>query len=353
MEPSFSHFRFYAFTRFQLNYDAKEIADELKTVWKEKSPAYSTVRKWKCEFVNCVHTAFDDAPRSGRPKSARSEENVKNVQNLIANDPKLSTRDISTLLHIDHMTIHRILCNDLQLRNVCSVWVPHALSEAHRQLRISCAHQIREHLASLKQGGYNNYAVMDETWVPFDPLPTKAENKVWIGHDDPRPHVVRPSLTPRKTMLLVAFTPSKRFSLRTTGPNETVNAESFIDFVRCTGNKWRSLRSQPIKLSDIHWQMDNARPHTAAVTKEFFNSRGVTQVWQSPYSPDFNLCDRFLFNWLKARLRQETFESHLEVETAALHEMRMISEETLYREVEKLYEHCQRVIDVGGDYVQE
>jgi hypothetical protein len=354
MDVSFSHFRFYAFTQFKLNYDSKDILEELQTVWKDKAPSYSTIRKWKCEFENDnKRTSFADAPRSGRPRTARTDDTVTQVKQLIESDPKLSTRDISSILHIDHMSIHRVLCEDLQLRNVCSVWVPHALTESHKELRVKCALQIRHRLDTMRGENFYRYAVTDKTWVPFDPIPSKAENRVWIGQNESRPHVCRPSLTPRKTMLLVAFTPCKRFSVQATAPKETINSQVFIDFVRSTGNKWRTLRAHPIKLRDLLWQMDNARPHTSVATKEFLQNRGVTQVWQSPYSPDFNLCDRFLFNYLKTHLRLETFESHLEVEQAALRILRDIPEDALYREVEKLYDHCQLVIDALGDYVPE
>ena len=152
-------------------------------------------------------------------------------------------------------------------------------------------------------------------------------------------------------MLMVVFTANKRFSVRATANREVVNSDLFIDFVKSTGEKWRKLRSNAIKLKDLHWQMDNAKPHKSAATTQFFNDRGITLLWQSPYSPDFNLCDRFLFTTLKSELRKQSFESHLEVEQAALQCLRNLPEELLHQEIQKLYDHCQDVIDAGGDYV--
>jgi hypothetical protein len=152
-------------------------------------------------------------------------------------------------------------------------------------------------------------------------------------------------------MLLVAFTANKRFSVRATEPGETVDSQLFINFMRKTGDKWRTLRSDPITLKDLHWQMDNARPHTSAATKNFIEQRGIETVWQSPYSPDLNLCDRFLFKFLKSGLRKETFDSYEEVEKASLRFLRDLPEQVLHNEVEKLYDYCQLVIDEGGAYV--
>ncbi|QQP50231.1 Uncharacterized protein FKW44_011161, partial [Caligus rogercresseyi] len=79
-----------------------------------------------------------------------------------------------------------------------------------------------------------------------------------------------------------------------------------------------------IRLKDCLLMWDNARPHTATDTREFLTRRDVEPVKQSPYSPDLNLCDRFLFWKLK----------HL-----------------LYDQLRKLRGHCHDVIAVGGDYV--
>ena len=54
----------------------------------------------------------------------------------------------------------------------------------------------------------------------------------------------------------------------------------------------------------------NARPHAAANTKQCLARRKVEPIKQSPYSPDLNLCDRFLFRKLKHLLRNEEFNAH-------------------------------------------
>ena len=76
-------------------------------------------------------------------------------------------------------------------------------------------------------------------------------------------------------------------------------------------------------------------------------------MFQSPYSPDFNLCDRFLFNWLKSAFSKRVFSGHTEVREAALQWARSLDEDSLKKEVQQLMEHCQAVIKAGGDYVTE
>lgn len=125
-----------------------------------------------------------------------------------------------------------------------------------------------------------------------------------------------PKLTSRKTLLMVAFTPNGRFSV--TGLSYRITC----DFLRRNGDLWRTLRSNPIRRSNVHLQMDNARPHTAQDVRKFLEQRRVATIKQNPYSLDLNLCDRFLFLWMKNELRSRSFNSSDEVEEAALQTLR-------------------------------
>ena len=54
----------------------------------------------------------------------------------------------------------------------------------------------------------------------------------------------------------------------------------------------------------------NARPHAAANTKQYLARRKVEPIKQSPYSPELNLSDRFLFRKLKHLLWNEEFNAY-------------------------------------------
>lgn len=351
MEPDISHFRFYAATRQKLGVSATAVHQELVQAWGDAAPTERSIYRWFQSHRESNDADFDDRPRSGRPTSTRTAEHVKMVEKLVKEDHHLSSRDIADLLDIDHVTVLRILKDELHLRNVCAVWVPHALTDENRRLRVTCAKQLRRELLGLGEDKYNLYAVEDETWVPWTPLRSKAENRTWITPNEPREHVVRPALTSKKTLLLVAFTPNKRFSVSAVPEGSTINAQRMIDFIRHTGDLWRTLRSHPIHLEDVYWQMDNARPHSAMTVQDYLHHRRTNILWQSPYSPDLNLCDRFLFSWMKAELRKSNFTSPEEVETITLQVLRSFAEDAIQAEVDKLIDHCQMVIESHGDYI--
>lgn len=346
-------FQAYAYTRYKLGISAPDCHGELLKVHGDAAPGLSSVYRWYTRFRDEAYP-LAQAARTGRPRSTRTPELIETCRNLVKEDPKVSVRDLADFMEVGKSTVHEILTEDLQLRNVSAVWVPHTLSEENKVARVNCAKQIRRIFHTEGMTSFcNKYVVEDETWVYLNNTGTRQNNRCWLGQGDHRPQVVRHSVGDPKTMLVVAFTPSKRFSIMSTAPKQTVDANRIVEFVRHTGDLWRSLRSQPIHLSEVLWQWDNARPHVAQPVQQYMESRGVQLLFQSPYSPDFNLCDRFFFNWLKSDFSKREFSSHDEVREAALQWARGLDANCLKREVLRLVEHCQAVIDFRGNYITD
>jgi hypothetical protein len=370
-----NNFKFYAFTRFKLGIGATACHAELAKVYADEAPGKSTIYRWYSDFpdtgghlnpknIDGLESSEsgeedDDEEEAavvspGRPRTTRTAEKVTAIQEYLEIDCQMSVRELADACEIDKSTVHRILRKDLGLRNVASVWVPHELSDLNKQNRVNCAENLRRHFHQEGMESFcNKYAVQDETWVYLKGQPRKQQNRAWLTPTQPRPQVIRRTLADKKVMVMIAFTPNKRFSITAVPPNERINSDKIIEFVRHTGDLWRCLRSNPMRLSDVLWQWDNARPHSARATRDFMEGRNISMIFQSPYSPDLNLCDRFLFNWLKADFCDNVFRDHLELQQAALQWARQLDENALQREVQKLMDHCQAVIDARGDYVTD
>ena len=351
------NFKFYALTRFRLEISATNCLSGLMRAHGESAPSRATLFRWFSEFREEAASEEETAGASagsdrGRRRSTRTREMIQNVQELLEEDCKTSVRELADCLDIGKSSVFEILTQDLHMRNVSSVWVPHQLSNANKETRVNCAKSIRR---SFFREGMESFCkklvVQDETWVYLSGQRSKRKNRCWLTRDQARPQVVRRTLSDRKVMLLVAFSSSKRFSISAVAPGESVNATRIIDFLWHTGTLWRNLRSNPIHLNEVLWMWDNARPHAAREVKQFMEERQMTTIYQRPYSPDFNLCDRFFFSWMKSDFADRTFESPSELEQAALHWARQLTEEALQQEVQKLIDHCQAVIDNHGDYV--
>ena len=108
--------------------------------------------------------------------------------------------------------------------------------------------------------------------------------------------------------LLVSFTCSAaRFSVTELLKGETVTADNMVEYLKDTGNRFRNLKKDKIASKNLLLQMDNARPHSAERTQTYLEQNGVPIVPQSPYSPDLNLCDRFLFTRLLEHCRANEY----------------------------------------------
>lgn len=290
-----------------------------------------------------------DLPHPGRPVEKRDVKTISRVFDYISENPKSSVRYIGESLQLSKTTVHRILVDELLFRKVCSVWVPHHLTIENKLKRVDCAKSLLQ-----LHNDYSMYellrlfAVQDETWIPFDLLPSKAENKVWIPPEASRPTVVRPELTFNKTMLSIVFTGNGKVHANVTQKGGTIDSERYVQFVHETGELWRKLRRDPTKLRELLWMHDNARPHSAGNTKQFFDQRGIQLVEQSPYSPDFNMCDRWLFKELKKGLRGRHFNRAEEILHASLEIFHSIPPDRFEKELENLVDHCHSGIYKHG-----
>lgn len=329
-----------------------DVLAQLQSVFGERAPSQASIYRWHKEFTCGARDSVKDRPHPGRPLSLRTSENISSVYDFIQDQPKSSVRCIADSLNLSKDTVHRILTEELMFRKVCSTWVPHQLTVAHKAERIQCANSILSLFRDYSEFELMRlFAIEDETWICFDSVLTKAENMTWLAPQDPRPTVVREQLTFRKTMLSLVFTGNGKVHADVTERGETIDSNRYVAFVQQTGECWRKLRTDPTHLNELIWMHDNARPHSAAATVDFFSRRGVRMIKQSVYSPDFNFCDRWVFKELKKDLRRQQFQCANEVLKSALEIFRKIPENRFRHELQKLATHCTQVICHHGDYV--
>jgi hypothetical protein len=351
MDCSKENARFYTYTEWKRGGNSRDIHAALSEVWQDKAPSYSTVARWTADFRSGNRESFEDMPKCGRPVSASGDDSTATVREIIESDPRLSTRAIGEKTEIPQRTVCRILTTNLLMRRIAAYWVPQELTEDQKIKRVQSAHAIRSRLLEIGERRYSEYIVEDETWVKFDIEYTSSTASQWVKKSESRPVAVSSKLTPRKCLVMVAFTASKKINVKALPYGETINGDVYQEFVKETGKRWLSLSKNPVSLNGMIWQHDNARPHSKNEVVEFFRRRGIELLRQSPYSPDLNLCDRWLFSCLKKTLRQQQFNSCEEVEEAVRTGMRNIEEDEFKRQVDLLITHCQRVIIAGGEYV--
>lgn len=342
-------FRVYVYTRHGFGIPAPDIQSELTAIHGDASPSLRTIFRWIAEIKSGTFE-YQKKGGPGRPVSSTTPEKIREIKSEIEQNCRLSCRELSTIVNLDKSAVYNVLTQHLDLRNVFSVWVPHTLSISNKQQRVDCANRILKMFATHPLEYIQaRYCVQDESWVLWDAEPTR---RVWIGKKQVKPTTAKQKLTNRKNMIMVAFTcKPKRFSVTVIAKGSTVNSDVVVDYIKATGHRFLNLKNNKIHLRDLLWQMDNARPHTSRITQDYVTKIGLSLVKQSPYSPDMNLCDRYLFRVLKHDLKQEALGSVSEVQKAVQRCFRRLSENTLADQLLKLRDHCGHVVSSGGDYI--
>ena len=133
---------------------------------KKRLHGYSTVKRWIQNFEeqgDLHQIRLKDGPRSGRPRSSMTRENIVTVSSFIEEDPRSSLRSLEAATGIPRETVRQILIAELELRKVCSTWIPHDLSQANKELRVNCAKQLRHVLSELGDDAEHVFTVEDES----------------------------------------------------------------------------------------------------------------------------------------------------------------------------------------------
>ena len=145
----------------------------------------------------------DDA-RSGRPLTARTDENVESVRNLLTEDHPTTLQVIADRLNIGKETVCRIVTEDLGKRNICTKFVPHTLTTEQKQERVVYCQDLL--LMGQDERFWENIISGDETWCfAYDPA-TKQQNAEWVGQNSPKPKTLRFQKLRVETMLIVFST---------------------------------------------------------------------------------------------------------------------------------------------------
>ena len=121
------------FTRKGLN--ATEISKELDSVYKDDASSYRTVAKWVAEFKD-PERGFEDSPRTGRPSTITTDENIEAVERIVMRDRQISVRRVAYELGIPTTTVYETMSNHLGMKKVATRWVPKLLTPIQRANRM-------------------------------------------------------------------------------------------------------------------------------------------------------------------------------------------------------------------------
>jgi len=97
--------------------------------------SHAIVYRWYTCFQDRRENVKDDA-RSGRPSTARTDENVESVHHLLTEDRHTTLQMIADCFNIGKETVRQIVTEDLGKRKICTRFAPHALTTEQKQERV-------------------------------------------------------------------------------------------------------------------------------------------------------------------------------------------------------------------------
>ena len=123
-----------------------------------------------------------DDPRSGQPKTQRTEANVDRVRTLVCSDRRLGVRVIAEELNMKRETVRQIVKEDWGTTTFSAKMVPRILTHDQKQRRLHISTDL------LRNAEMSDRVITgDETWCfQYDPE-TKRQSMQWKTHNSRRP----------------------------------------------------------------------------------------------------------------------------------------------------------------------
>ena len=94
---------------------SKEIHDEMTAVLGQHSVSYSTVKKWVAHF-KCGNSSTDDEPRSGRPSTSMSDDNITKAEAIVQSDGRVTVRYVAKTIGVSYRSAETILIDALRMK---------------------------------------------------------------------------------------------------------------------------------------------------------------------------------------------------------------------------------------------
>jgi transposase len=87
-------------------------------------------------------TLVDDDPRSGRPSTSKTDDNVAKVREVIHSNRRLTVQEVAEAVSISKTVCHEILTENLGIHRIAAKFVPRLLMDDQKQNRADVSQEL-------------------------------------------------------------------------------------------------------------------------------------------------------------------------------------------------------------------
>ena len=313
-------------------------------------PARNTILLWVKNFRE-TGSALKRKP-TGRPRTARTEENVAAVKASVQQSPALSTVKRAQALRLSDRSLRRILHKNLKMHPY-KMMLAHKLSERDTETRRALCLEIQQHVSHAAVVLFS-----DEAHFHLCGAVNKQNFRYW-AENNPRELHKRPLHCPRVTVwcAVAEFGIWGPYFFEDNNVTVTVNSDRYCEMLETF------LRPKLNMLNDmdnVWFQQDGATAHTSrramGILRDMFPGHLISlrgDIEWPARSPDLNPCDFFLWGYLKSKVYINRPQSIDGLKDAIRQEIAAIPHEMIRRVTENFRERLRQCVDNNGSHLTD
>ena len=209
----------------------KEIYADMVSTLGDDAPALSTVKKWAAEFKRGRESLEDD-PRSGRPFTATTQENIDRIYQMVMNDRRLTISHLANVISISRERVENILHNELGMSKVSARWVPRLLTPDQKLTRLVMSKANLARFEADPDRFIERFLIQDECWIHHFEPETKRQSMQWKHSISPAPKKAKVVSSAEKVMASVFWDAKGIVFIDYLQKGKTINGEYYAKLLR-------------------------------------------------------------------------------------------------------------------------
>lgn len=325
----------------------QKTAQKFEESFFKPAPSKSTLYYLKDRFIE-TGSVIHDRQRTGRPISARGDEQVNEVKQVITDQLGISTRRISDWTGISRTSVRRILHEDLNAKP----WKPTYSQELHdgdEDRRLQFCEKIQQEINN-DINYLRKLTFSDECTFHLSGHVNKHNLVYWASENPQIRHTIKGGKSKSISVwALLGYRGLIDFEI----VEDTVNGNRYCDIL-C--KKVLPFFTRPINRTMI-FQQDGAPAHYCLEARKLLDQnlqgrwigrRGNIE-WPAR-SPDLSVCDFWLWSFLRDRVYADNriFETIEELKERVARELQAIPADVCSKAFKNFQNRLSRCIDLNG-----